>query len=195
MIYIIRHGLTEENRAHLLLGRTDVPLNDIGRQQAAAAREHFANEGIRFDRIYTSPLSRAEETARIIAGTEAVLIKDERLLEMDFRPFEGVSLKNPPAAIVTFFKDFVHNPAPEGMEPLKGLVARLGGFLQSIAQEASGKDILVSTHAIAMKAALEYLTPESGGAYWSKYIENCAVYVAFCITVIVRGLSVLPSLH
>ena len=39
-------------------------------------------------------------------------------------------------------------------------------------------DILISTHAIAMKGILEYLTPGSDGAYWSKYIGNCAVYVA-----------------
>ena len=37
-------------------------------------------------------------------------------------------------------------------------------------------DILISTHAIAMKGLLEYLTPGSGGSYWSKYIGNCAVY-------------------
>ena len=39
------------------------------------------------------------------------------------------------------------------------------------------RDILLSTHAIAMKGLLEYLTPESNGAYWSTYIGNCAVYV------------------
>ena len=41
-----------------------------------------------------------------------------------------------------------------------------------------GKNILISTHAIAMKGLLEYLTPESEGSYWSKYIGNCAIYGA-----------------
>jgi broad specificity phosphatase PhoE len=36
--------------------------------------------------------------------------------------------------------------------------------------------ILISTHAIAMKGILEYLTPESHGAYWNKHIANCAVF-------------------
>ena len=39
-----------------------------------------------------------------------------------------------------------------------------------------GKNILISTHAIALKGALEYLTPESKGSYWAKNIGNCAVY-------------------
>ena len=39
-------------------------------------------------------------------------------------------------------------------------------------------NILISTHAIAMKGLLEYLTPDSNGSYWSKYIGNCDIYVA-----------------
>ena len=42
--------------------------------------------------------------------------------------------------------------------------------------ESAGKNILISTHAIALKGALEYLTPESKGSYWAKNIGNCAVY-------------------
>ena len=37
---------------------------------------------------------------------------------------------------------------------------------------------MISTHAIAMKGLLEYLTPESQGRYWSKYIGNCAVRIS-----------------
>ena len=51
-----------------------------------------------------------------------------------------------------------------------------GSFLEEIKDQEG--DILISTHAIAMKGILEYLTPGSGGAYWSKYIGNCAVYTA-----------------
>ena len=54
----------------------------------------------------------------------------------------------------------------------------MGDFLEEIREEAAAQTILVSTHAIAMKGALEYLTPASGGSYWSKFIGNCEVYVA-----------------
>ena len=59
---------------------------------------------------------------------------------------------------------------------LADVVARTGAFIGQVA--ALEGDILVSTHAIAMKGALEYLTPDSHGSYWSKYIGNCEVYVA-----------------
>lgn len=66
----------------------------------------------------------------------------------------------------------MHNPAPEGMEQLHEVVRRTGSFMESIKGAVGGKNILISTHAIAMKGILEYLTPESKGSYWSKYIGH-----------------------
>ena len=177
MIYIIRHGQTEKNRANLLQGRSDVPLNEAGKQQAAEAAERFCAGGITFDRVYTSPLIRAVQTSRIIA--EGVpQITDDRLIEMDYGPYEGMDLMNPAPEVIDFFMDFVNVPAPEGMEPLPDIVKRLGNFLEEIAMEAESKNILISTHAIAMKGALEYLTPESKGSYWAKNIGNCDIYAS-----------------
>lgn len=174
MIYLIRHGQTELNNAQVLQGRSDYPLNEAGIQQAQEAAQKLRERGIRFFHVYSSPLIRAVQTAEIVApGIQPVL--DDRLLEMDYGPYEGADLRNPPAEIITFFRDFVKNPAPEGMEQLPAVIARAGEFLETC-RDMTG-DILISTHAIAMKGALEYLTPESGGSYWSKYIGNCAVYV------------------
>ena len=177
MIYIIRHGQTEKNRANVLQGRSDIPLNDSGRQQAEEVRNRLIKAGIHFDLVYTSPLIRAVQTAAIIAEGIPQL-KDDRLIEMDYGPYEGMDLANPAPEVLEFFRDFVHNPAPNGMEPLQAIVVRLGSFLEEIREEAAEKNILISTHAIAMKGALEYLTPDSGGSYWSKFIGNCAVYTS-----------------
>ena len=171
MIYIIRHGKTELNKANVLQGRSNSPLNEEGFAQAQEAAEKL--RGIHFDHVFSSPLIRAVQTAQIVApGTEPVI--DDRLIEMDYGPYEGSDLKNPSPEIIAFFSDFVNNPAPEGMEQLDSVVSRTGGFIEEI-RNMSG-NILISTHAIAMKGILEYLTPDSGGAYWSKYIANCAVY-------------------
>ena len=177
MIYIIRHGQTEKNRANVLQGRSDIPLNDSGRQQAEEVRNRVIKAGIHFDLVYTSPLIRAVQTAAIIAEGIPQL-KDDRLIEMDYGPYEGMDLADPAPEVLEFFRDFVHNPAPNGMEPLQAIVVRLGSFLEEIKEEAAEKNILISTHAIAMKGALEYLTPDSGGSYWSKFIGNCAVYTS-----------------
>ena len=177
MIYIVRHGQTEKNQANVLQGRSNAPLNAAGQQQAKALQEKLAAAGVRFDKVFTSPLLRAVQTASILAPGVPCRM-DERLIEMDYGPYEGMGFTDFPPEVLYFFKDFVHHPAPAGMEPLTEVVKRLGAFLEEIREEAKGANVLVSTHAIAMKGALEYLTPESEGSYWSKYIGNCAVYTA-----------------
>ena len=173
MIYIIRHGKTELNKANVLQGRSNYPLNEEGIEQAKKAAENL--RGIRFAHVFTSPLTRAVQTAEIVCANIKPAI-DDRLIEMDYGPYEGSDLKNPSPEIIAFFSDFAHTPAPEGMEQLGSVVARAGEFIESI-RNLPG-NILISTHAIAMKGILEYLTPDSNGAYWSKYIGNCAIYVA-----------------
>ncbi|MBQ9413256.1 MAG: histidine phosphatase family protein [Oscillospiraceae bacterium] len=177
MLYLVRHGQTALNRANLLQGRSDTPLNDTGREQARDAGRLLAEKGVRFARVYTSPLRRAVETARLIAPGVPLRV-DERLIEMDYGPYEGTDLRHLPPEIITFFSDFVHNRAPEGMEQLSAVTARLGAFLEELKGEAEDGDILISTHAIALKGALEYLDPSSGGGWWSRNIGNCAVFAA-----------------
>ncbi len=172
-IYIVRHGKTEMNKANLLQGRSDYPLNEEGIRQAQKAAELLRD--VHFDHVFSSPLGRALQTAAIVVPAVKPVV-DELLIEMDYGPFEGTDLTRLPAELITFFSDFVHNPAPEGMEQLPAVVERAGRFLDKI-RHLEG-DILISTHALLMKGLLEYLTPDSGGGYWSKHIGNCAVYRA-----------------
>ena len=187
-IYIVRHGETDNNKERVLQGRSNLPLNEVGIKQAEKVKEYFAEKDIQFDKVYSSPLIRAIKTAQIITGSTQVgsdatdnsadavpFVLDDHLLEMDYGPYEGCSLLDPPPEIIEFFSDFVNNSTPEGMENLSDLVARMGRFMESLKKEGD-QTILISTHAIAMKGILEHLTPESHGAYWNKHIANCAVY-------------------
>ncbi len=173
-IYIIRHGQTEMNSRKLLQGRTDLPLNSEGIVQAAKTAKMLSDMGISFDHVFSSPLIRAVRTAEVLAPGMEVK-KDDLLIEMDYGPYEGMDLFSPAPEVMSFFSDFTNNPAPEGMEPLDSVVARAGRFIESL-RTVSG-NILISTHAIAMKGMLEYLTPGSNGSYWSKHIGNCAVFM------------------
>ena len=176
-IYIVRHGETAKNKEKLLQGRSNSPLNENVIRQAEIARDFLRSQNIRLDRICSSPLTRAAQTGKIIAGNDVPLLFDDRLLEMDYGPYEGTSLANPPREIITFFQDFVHNPAPEGMESLAHVTERMGEFLQDILSDKD-ENVLIATHAIAMKGALEYLTPDAEGMYWAKYVGNCDIYMA-----------------
>ncbi|MBR1752384.1 MAG: histidine phosphatase family protein [Ruminococcus sp.] len=77
MIYIIRHGKTELNKNNVLQGRSDHPLNDEGIKQAQRAAELF--KGISLDYVYSSPLIRAVQTAKIAAPRNEPIL-DERLI-------------------------------------------------------------------------------------------------------------------
>ena len=189
MIYLIRHGQTALNSAHTLQGRSDQPLNQTGEAQARAVGAWFQRQGIRFDQIWSSPLQRAVKTARLIAGEDADIRTDGRLTEMDYGPYEGMDLTRPHPEVLAFFRDFVNTPAPAGMEPLEAVVARLGDFLEMLRKDSEGATVLLSTHAIAMKGALEYLTPESRGSYWARNIGNCAVFQ----TELARGVFTVPT--
>lgn len=87
-IYLVRHGETVWNKKGLLQGRTDIELSDEGINLAKITSEKIAD--IYFDKIYSSPLSRAYETAKILrGGREIEIIKDERLRELSFGTNEG----------------------------------------------------------------------------------------------------------
>ena len=174
-VYILRHGQTDANKAHLLQGRSNRPLNEEGILQARQAGEWFQTNDIQFKDVYSGPLQRAIQTTEIASGITPQI--DERLTEMDYGSYEDMDLRNPNPEITEFFRDFIHVPAPAGMEPLEEVTGRLGAFLADLAQNPVEGNVLISTHAIAMKGALEYLTPESQGSYWHKFIGNCAVYV------------------
>jgi len=91
-LYLVRHGEADWNAEGRLCTRTDRPLTDTGRQQAAALGRRLA--GIRFDAAVTSPLVRASETASLVlrgadrADAPAIEV-DPHLVEVDFGPFEG----------------------------------------------------------------------------------------------------------
>lgn len=89
MIYVVRHGETDWNKLHKVMGRVDIPLNETGKSQAKITSEKLKEYKI--DLIISSPLKRACETAKIINETKNLeIIYDDRLLERDFGEFEGL---------------------------------------------------------------------------------------------------------
>lgn len=177
-LYLIRHGETSLNREKRLQGRSNEPLSDTGIGQAEKVRSFFEKQAVRFDCVFSSPLLRARQTAEIVTGCTGIML-DERLLEMDYGPYEGMSLEHPLPEVAHFFQDFVHHPAPEGMESLGKVTERMRSFLEEI-KACDAQNILVATHAIALKGALEALSPSQEGAWWSVYISPCAVYHTVC---------------
>ncbi|MEE1169343.1 MAG: histidine phosphatase family protein [Anaerovoracaceae bacterium] len=177
MLYIIRHGQTDMNKSDKMQGRQDSPLNETGLRQAREAAERIKKAGVVIDSAFSSPLKRAIETARQFVGADNIKT-DERLIEMDHGPYEGMDFKNPAPEVMEFLRDPVNVPAPDGMEPLHEITRRMGSFLEDIKEQAMHSNILIATHAIALKGALEYMSPGREKNVWSKYIGNCDIYAA-----------------
>lgn len=95
-LVLTRHGHTDRSEPDQYLGQTiDIPLSVRGRADATHLRDRLT--GIRFDRVISSPLQRARETASIIAP-DAIIETDARLAEADYGDWEGVPAEELDAA-------------------------------------------------------------------------------------------------
>jgi len=92
-LILVRHGETEGQSSIRYHGRTDVALSGLGRAQMRAAREAIrAHHGpLEFEHVFTSPLVRASEGARLIAGDSAALSVLDEFVEVHFGLFEGLT--------------------------------------------------------------------------------------------------------
>src|SRR6185437_17128245 len=92
-LVLVRHGETLGNSSIRYHGRTDVALSELGRRQMRAAREWLATrDGAGgFAPVFTSPLVRAAEGARIIAGRNVATTAIKEFVEVDFGLFEGLT--------------------------------------------------------------------------------------------------------
>ena len=176
MLYIMRHGKTDWNMRHKLQGKTDIPLNDAGRQMAKDAREKYL--GINFDVCYCSPLSRARETAALVLeGRNVPVIYDDRLTEMGFGIYEGIEnvFEKPECPVRTLFFEPEDYIAQGGAESLEELIARTGSFLTETAypQVREGKDILIMGHGAMNSALIGQIRHTPLKDFWVEGIENC----------------------
>jgi broad specificity phosphatase PhoE len=131
---LIRHGLTEWNSSGKFQGHTDIPLSAEGRKQARTLAKYLKKTDLVVDRVYSSPLARALETAAIVFPEHEVCA-DERLKELNFGVFEGqTQAKNERhEAWVDWFADPFKRQAPGG-ESYEELRERAVDWLESLPQ-------------------------------------------------------------
>lgn len=88
-IYIFRHGQTDYNAARRAMGRLDIPLNETGLQQASELADKMSDTKIQA--IYSSPLSRAMQTAQIVSGKigNAPIMQNDGLMERNMGKLQG----------------------------------------------------------------------------------------------------------
>lgn len=182
-IYIVRHGKTVWNQSRLLQGSRDIPLSEEGKKAAIFRGEQLNN--IDFDVIYSSPLSRAYETACLIRGDKDIeIIKDDRLREINFGVNEGKSSielqKDKRNPFCKFFDDPENYEAPEGGESLKDVCARTKEFMEQVIEPQRNKlnRVLIAGHGAMNKGIMCHVLNHGVDAYWSGGLQkNCGVLI------------------
>lgn len=151
-LFIARHGQNEDNANGILNGHRDLPLTDLGREQARQLAQGIIDAGLKFDVIFSSPLSRAYEAAEIVGDKLGVKQKPvvlDVLIERDFGVMTGKPLSSiielcTPNIIVgekiTYFLN------PEGAETFEQLLERGKHALKELRQLAASGRALVVCH-------------------------------------------------
>lgn len=178
-VYFIRHGETDWNIDGKLQGRVDIPLNEKGRRVAELTRD--ALKRVSFDVAFSSPLSRAYDTARIILeGHNAPIMKDERLIEIGFGAYEGVKRADWDNNVKSFFSQTEKYLPSEKGEPVQDLLDREQEFLQDLFQNQKYQKstVLVSTHGAALSGILTIIKGNSIEKFWAGGLhKNCGMSV------------------
>ena len=135
MIYLVRHGQTDWNKENRVQGQLDMPLNDAGKNEAAICAKLLMS--VKIDRIVSSDLLRAKETANIINETLSCPLNfDIRLREINFGDLQGTSVKN-------IWDIFSCDLNKVHAEPLSDVYKRVKSFFDEIDTK---ENTLIITH-------------------------------------------------
>lgn len=175
-LVLVRHGETDSNKRGTYSGWTDTPLNERGRTQAAETARKL--EGVKFDDIYCSPLTRAVQTAEIItaAGGCGITLA-EPLKEHNFGIWEDMThaqiLERYPEEAAAWEKDWM-NYVIKGGESAMQSYERISGFIDGLAARENGTVLLV-THLGVIKYILVHLLSLPVEYIWRFAADNGSI--------------------
>lgn len=178
-LYLVRHGETDWNKARRIQGSTDIPLNDTGRSQAAMTGQLLGRR--QWDLIVASPLSRALETAQIIA-TEVGLPEPTQhpaLVERRYGDAEGLDYRQ----VDTRYPG--DTPVP-GRESREDVMERVVPALLDIAGKHPGENVIVVSHGGVIRAVLGAIDPDrvhgtitNGSIHSVRVVDGSLELIAF----------------
>ncbi|MCJ7842419.1 histidine phosphatase family protein [Lederbergia sp. NSJ-179] len=163
-ICLVRHGETDWNAAGKLQGRTDIPLNATGKQQARECGQYFARS--HWDRIVTSPMKRAKQTAEIInMSLQLPIIEMAEFVERSFGDAEGMTKEERLAS-------FPDGDIPN-QEDRTSFNRRVIEGIQRVHEEYPNQKIILVAHGAVINAILTNFSNGKIGSGKSKLFNAC----------------------
>jgi broad specificity phosphatase PhoE len=181
-LVLVRHGVTDWNREGRFQGHLDPPLGDHGRREATLVAERLASDDLlRPDRIVSSPLARARETANAIGDATGVEIEtDDRLIEIGQGEWEGrthAELEVSDGERYRAWRDAAGIRQPPGGETIDSAVARVTSLIGDLARHDGGTLCLVS-HGGTMRVLARVLLDLADDRSWALDVDNASLGVA-----------------
>lgn len=174
-LYLLRHGQTEFNVKKLVQGRCDSPLTDLGRKQAGMAAAWLKSHDVVPDKVVSSPLVRAMDTAQLVAtellGPDAAVEPCEGIIERCYGTFE----EGPHDALPTDVWDPGEDLVPFGGEGSRALQERMVGTLTNLMGSEGIETLLAVSHGSASRQFIKAAAPE--GFELPTKLPNCAIMI------------------
>ncbi|GAA4772754.1 histidine phosphatase family protein [Actinomycetospora chlora] len=169
VLTLVRHGQSEANARGVMCGRSDAPLTEVGRRQAAALAAGLP----RPTRLITSPLVRARQTAAAFTADDPVEI-DPRWTEMDYGALDGQPMT---ALDGDAWRAWQADPehVPAGGESLAAVRDRVAGACAELAEEAAHGEVVVVSHVSPIKAAISWALGVGIEIAWRMFLVDAAV--------------------
>jgi broad specificity phosphatase PhoE len=180
-IYLVRHGQTAWNKEEVFRGRTDIPLDETGLREAGSAGEYF--RPINIQAIYSSPLSRAWQTAQKIAQKIALIhplqVEPlEGLIDMSFGAWEGHSLREveeKDGVRYRQWRDEPHRVKLPGGETLEEVRVRAMAALEKVIHQHPEQTLVLVSHRVVNKVLICGILGLDNSHFWQIRQDTTAI--------------------
>jgi len=187
-LLLIRHGQTIHNTQKIISGRNDIPINDVGHQQAQKMAERVKQQ-YPVDVIYTSPLLRTMQTAAYLGKTfNLPVFPNEDLLEYGFGDLSDIRVSQIKETNPTLYQqiaiwnesEYSENPIrPEipGAEPMKDFKKRMQSFTDLVIQKHAGQQVVAVSHGGFIKSFVYYHVGGDFSRYVPFWVDNTSLTI------------------
>ena len=176
-LFLVRHGRTGWNKEQIFRGTKDIPLDEVGKEEARLVGERLKGEGI--SAVYSSPLSRAKETAEAIAGFHNVEVQVMAgLTDLHFGEWEGLSLKKVQKQYPDLYQRWLKAPHQitfPGGEGLDAVRSRAREAVEDIITRHPQEGVALVSHRVVLKVLICALLGLDNSHFWNIAQDTTAI--------------------